>query len=337
MSELHQEQRDRESESDGGVAVGAALRSAREARGDSLSDVAHALKLSQGQIEALEMERFDLLPGPVFVRGFLRNYARYLGLDPEAVAAAFVPDTPASSVRLSPVGNAAGAMPSGNGERKVLKPALVVVCGMSLALLAGWYFDWFKVPGTEPLVVEDKTDQAPMMASPATPPVTVLQPDYDPLPQQPAPSAGGEEASSMPPMSDGEPASAGTGVTAGDPATEAVAPAVPEAADSAGEASSETAVEAQVEEPVDEPLPDPSVGQLVFRMEGESWIQVRDGAGVIVFTGTGASGTSRTVQGKRPFSIVVGNAASVSLEHDGVPFDLAPHTRSGGVARVTIE
>jgi cytoskeleton protein RodZ len=332
VSELDQEQRDLASESAGGVSIGAALRSTREARGDSLSDVAHALKLSPGQIEALEMERFDLLPGPVFVRGFLRNYARYLGLDPETVTAAFVSEAPVQSVRLSPVGNAVGAMPNGNGERKVLKPALVVVCGMSLALLAGWYFDWFKVPGTAPVAVEDRVGSAPIMS----PPVAVLPQDPVPVTPQSSPAPAEVEPLPVPLMPDGEPSSAVAEASAEEPATAPAsptpAPAVPEDVSAAGEAPPAVS-EVQAEEPV----LDPAVGQLVFRMEGESWIQVRDGAGVIVFTGTGTSGTSRTVQGKRPFSIVVGNAASVSLEHDGVPFDLAPHTRSGGVARVTID
>lgn len=327
MSELDQEQRDVAPESAGGVSIGAVLRSAREARGDSLSDVAHALKLSQGQIEALEMERFDLLPGPVFARGFLRNYARYLGLDPEAVTAAFVSEAPVQSVRLSPVGNAVGAMPNSKGERKVLKPALVVVCGMSLALLAGWYFDWFKVPGTAPMAVEGRVGSAPIMPSP----VAVLPQDAAPVSPQSPPATAEVEPLSVPLMPDGEPSSAVAEASAEDPAA-SLTPAVPEDVGAAHEVPPAVS-EVQAEEPT----LDPTVGQLVFRMEGESWIQVRDGAGVIVFTGTGTSGTSRTVQGKRPFSIVVGNAASVSLEHDGVPFDLAPHTRSGGVARVTIE
>jgi cytoskeleton protein RodZ len=74
----------------------------------------------------------------------------------------------------------------------------------------------------------------------------------------------------------------------------------------------------------------------VFSLSGESWIQVRDGEGAALYTGTGSAGTTRTVQGKPPFSIVVGNAGLVSLEYDGNPVDLAPHIRSGGVARMTL-
>ncbi|HNA05291.1 MAG TPA: helix-turn-helix transcriptional regulator, partial [Rhodocyclaceae bacterium] len=71
---------------------GAALRSARVARGLSVEEVAHALKLAPRQIEAIEADAFDRLRGLTFARGFVRNYARHLGLDAEPLVAAIVSD-----------------------------------------------------------------------------------------------------------------------------------------------------------------------------------------------------------------------------------------------------
>ena len=71
-------------------------------------------------------------------------------------------------------------------------------------------------------------------------------------------------------------------------------------------------------------------------MQGESWIQVRDGSGTSLYTGTGAAGSTRTVQGSPPFAIVVGNAGVVTLEFDGQPVDLQANTSPGGVARMTV-
>lgn len=62
---------------------GQRLGQAREAQNLSAADVARRLKLSVWQVEALESGRYDRLPGPVFVRGFIRNYARLLKLEPE--------------------------------------------------------------------------------------------------------------------------------------------------------------------------------------------------------------------------------------------------------------
>ncbi|HRD34571.1 MAG TPA: DUF4115 domain-containing protein, partial [Rhodocyclaceae bacterium] len=76
--------------------------------------------------------------------------------------------------------------------------------------------------------------------------------------------------------------------------------------------------------------------QLLFRLRGESWIQVRDASGNTIYMGTGAAGTTRTVQGTPPFAVVVGNATHVAMEHAGKPVDLTPHIRTG-VARLTVE
>ena len=65
--------------------VGAELAQAREAQGLALADVAQQLKFAPRQIEALEQERFGALPGPTIARGMLRNYARLLKLDPDAL------------------------------------------------------------------------------------------------------------------------------------------------------------------------------------------------------------------------------------------------------------
>jgi cytoskeleton protein RodZ len=62
---------------------GARLRGAREAAGLSLDQVAQQLKLAPRQVKALEDENFAELPGRTFSRGFVRNYARLLNLDPE--------------------------------------------------------------------------------------------------------------------------------------------------------------------------------------------------------------------------------------------------------------
>src|SRR5574341_1951544 len=63
--------------------VGQELAAAREARGLALADVAQSLKFAQRQLEALEQERFDALPGATFAKGMVRSYARLLKLDPE--------------------------------------------------------------------------------------------------------------------------------------------------------------------------------------------------------------------------------------------------------------
>jgi len=63
--------------------IGEALRAARDARGLSLEEAAQDTRISLRFLEALEDEQFDELPAPVYVRGFTRSYANYLGIDPQ--------------------------------------------------------------------------------------------------------------------------------------------------------------------------------------------------------------------------------------------------------------
>jgi cytoskeleton protein RodZ len=68
-----------------GGSFGEWLRRQREMREISLRDIAERTKISLRYLEAMEQDRFDLLPAPIFAKGFLREYARYVGLSPDEV------------------------------------------------------------------------------------------------------------------------------------------------------------------------------------------------------------------------------------------------------------
>jgi cytoskeletal protein RodZ len=67
--------------------VGQYLRQQREAKAMSIEEVARATRVPMSSVERLESDQFDELPGEVFVRGFMRSYARAVGLDPDEVLA----------------------------------------------------------------------------------------------------------------------------------------------------------------------------------------------------------------------------------------------------------
>jgi cytoskeleton protein RodZ len=122
-------------------AVGAELKSAREARGLSVSEVAQQLKFAPRQLEALEQERFDLLPGGTFVRGMVRSYARLLKLpvEPllESIAGRFAaPDANNLAARYSQ------PVPFSDNARR----STFVYLGLSLGVLAlggGVAYQWY--------------------------------------------------------------------------------------------------------------------------------------------------------------------------------------------------
>jgi cytoskeleton protein RodZ len=69
--------------------IGEALRSAREAQGKSVEDAAAATRIRPSYLEALEEEHFEQLGGNVYAKGFLRSYARFLGVDPDPLLDAY--------------------------------------------------------------------------------------------------------------------------------------------------------------------------------------------------------------------------------------------------------
>jgi cytoskeleton protein RodZ len=92
------------------VSAGAQLAAARESRGLSVADIAQQLKLSSSQVEALESDNYRRLPSPVFVRGFIRNYARLVKLDAAALLALTELELP-HTVPVSPAASFAAEIP----------------------------------------------------------------------------------------------------------------------------------------------------------------------------------------------------------------------------------
>ncbi|HVR43505.1 MAG TPA: helix-turn-helix domain-containing protein [Thermoanaerobaculia bacterium] len=66
------------------------LRKEREIRGVSLKEIAEATKVSRRFLAAIEKDDYKKLPAPVFARGFVREYARYLGLDAEEMVTRYI-------------------------------------------------------------------------------------------------------------------------------------------------------------------------------------------------------------------------------------------------------
>lgn len=144
----------------GGASAGAQLRRRREELGLSILEAAQQLRISPQQVEAMETDCYDCLPGSAFARGFLKNYARFLGLDEKAILSAY--DSISGGVGLRPTER---VLPTSEaplmdyGWRTILGSVLVLV------LLVGvvWWFLGGRVP---PEALPEAT--APAASPPAT-------------------------------------------------------------------------------------------------------------------------------------------------------------------------
>lgn len=103
------------------------LRRERELRGIELREMADATKISIRFLHALEQDRVDILPGGMFQRAFVRQYAKYLGLDPERLVAEFVY---AHGGETAPVKDTRSTVRVDQGP-----PRGLILLGITLALL----------------------------------------------------------------------------------------------------------------------------------------------------------------------------------------------------------
>jgi cytoskeleton protein RodZ len=139
----------------------------------------------------------------------------------------------------------------------------------------------------------------------------------------PAPVASAPAVSTQPAAS-----AAQAGVLARGDSAQAAAPQA-----SAAGAENEQLILKKSSEPLSE-----SAGRdgLHFVFNGESWVEVRDRAGRVVYSKSNASGTESLVRGDPPLSVVIGAASAVKLSYNGSPVDLAMHA-TADVARLRLE
>src|SRR5579862_2147919 len=114
-------------------ALGERFRAAREARGLSLSDVAEQIRIRSVYLAAIEDSNWNAIGASVYVRGFLRTYARFLGIDPEEAVAAFNETQPAVP---SAVGLPAPEPPSPEPARRRGTTLVWVAAAVAVLLIA---------------------------------------------------------------------------------------------------------------------------------------------------------------------------------------------------------
>jgi cytoskeleton protein RodZ len=308
-----------------GVGVGAELAAARQERGLGLPEVAQQLKFGVRQLEALEADRFGELPGGTFARGMVRSYARLLKVDPEPLLARIAgrfdaPDSNQLAARFSQ------PVPFSNPGRR----STLVYFGLSLAILVvvgGIAYQWQH----ERNAPAKMTFVKPNADSPARKPV---------LPAQTA-SVAAAPIAEVPAMDERKPPA-----VAKKPAAEEKK--IVEKKVEQKKAEDKKPEEKKPEEKkVVERKPAPivqaataaapsGVHRIVMRVEtDEAWLEVTDAAGRQLVSSLNRAGSERVVQGRGPFTFVIGNASHVRVMHNDREVDLKPHTRVE-VARFTL-
>jgi cytoskeleton protein RodZ len=312
--------------------VGQQLRSAREAKNLTLAEAAQSLKLAPRQVAAIESEDWGALPGNTMIRGFVRNYARVLNLDADALMRGLDATRMQRTLQLEASAGTSSHLPQA-GDQAERRDYLAVVGGLVLLVLA--LLAYFYVPqdfwaeqlaaltGSETSQTAAETQTSLSQPGEAAAPLTVLG-TVTPAPSAAEkPGAAGVLSTSV--MPEGQaPIVAGPAATA-DAKSDSKA-------DAKAEASAATKPESAAElKPEAAPA---DVLKLSFTQA--AWIEVRDARGEVIAFGVKPAGSQQELKGQPPFSLVLGNAKYVAVEYQGKPVDLGPHT-SKGVARLSIE
>jgi cytoskeleton protein RodZ len=336
---------------------GERLRAARLAMGLDLAKVASELHLTRPVVEALEADQYSDVGVRVFVRGYLRNYARIVDIPVESILRQFDEKWPDDGgynavVRQSPT------LPADGGPSRGWAGAMswLLMIGTVVLFLVWWrgYLDEI-VP--EPIRSSSLVDGRPSATQTFEEPTGALLLDADPIlsdggltlpapaAEMPLPSdlvgtggqaAGGDSPAGLSPLRDVAPAvDAAASTSAVVAAIESTTEAAPPSS-VAGRLPSVAAPAAVV--PQGEggaPVVD-GTRQIVMTFNGACWVDVRDSERRFKLFGEMPKGTRKVLGGQPPYKMVIGNAKAVTISINGRPFDLSPYAK-GNVARFTLD
>lgn len=291
--------------------VGHLLRRARMAKGMSIDDVSRQLRLSSQQIGAIEKEDFEKLPGRTFLRGFIRNYANLVQLDPVPLLQLLPESAPViSTYERTPFKNkqisfASNRESSGNNR-------LIIVIVLFVMILGAYFVfeDNNKKSDNNSVNNEIKTNTEKTSVEIQLPLSSTTK------------NAVNSETNKIPETND----------------------PINKEKNSAAEADIKTEIIAiptenkSVIQETEKPVVTPSdLGSLNFKFTADSWVRVVDGKGVSVFEQIKKGGSEQMIVGKRPLSIVLGNASGVNLTYNDTEINISSYKKQDGTARFTLK
>ena len=318
------------------MSVGTLLRDRRHALSLDLPELSEYLRIKQAFLEAIENEDFKDLPGGTYATGFVKTYAKALGLDHDAVGDAFRREQ-AEAARKAPL-----------TVRSPLKDSRIPTVGitiLAIVLLAGGWIVW-SYAGNRPaqhaeLVPELPDRLKPQAVEPAASAAVPVVGAAAPGPVQPtlsstadAPERGTPLNQPVGPIATGpvSPPPAAAAAPQATPAqTASVKPTVP--ATMAFTAPPEGEPD-EAQDDTDEPAEGPNMrtspaaddgsgtsygapasgGQVEIHALGNAWVQVRDGNRTVVYTGLLHKGDVYRAPAGQGYTFMSGNAGGVSLD-----------------------
>lgn len=330
------------------VNPGETLRLAREAKGLSPASVAQSLNLSEFNVRLIEDGAFERLPGLTFARGYVRAYARLLGLDQNRVIVEFdqFTGTTAGAAAVKTLGKVKEPVRTSRSVMRMLTLLVFLLLGVGTFM---WWQETQRLPvdigglsldKVEVDSVDGTTEVHRFDAESLGEPVSEMAEagNVDELADtaseletrqvaEQTPEASAELTSESLVATDTEQ----TVQTAAESASPTMAQSAPALLAAAEPASTEVSEEAATEPPVLAA----GEGRVQIRFSGDCWTQVADAKGKVLVSTLKRQGEQLDVTGLAPLSLILGDASAATVSYNGNAVDLSGYSR-GNVARLKV-
>jgi len=312
------------------VNPGDTLRQARESNGWSLAEVALKLNLTTTSLGNLEAGAFDKLPGHTFARGYIRAYAKLLGIDQAILVQEFDQFTGTDSQGSNVHGLGRIEEPV-----RVSHTILRIVSLLLLIAVIGGGFVWWQDQASQRTkdLTSNAMEHVEVESADGT---TQIHPLDEPEDQAVAEGQALPEA----PVATEQPAAPETAPAATAAAPTPATPAAPVAQTPAApvQAPATPAPAAPVAPAISPPTAPALIagdGRVQITFIADCWTQVTDGNGKVLFSGLKRKGDTLDQGGKPPLTLRLGFARGAQVAYNGQPVDVAPFT-TGETARLKL-
>lgn len=332
MNDIEQHQQQEEAKVN---TPGPLLKAAREAKGMTTQQVAQRLSLRRSVIEGIEADDYESNSSSTYLRGYVRNYARLVGVSEQQIVDAL------ASIHIEDKPTVMQSFSKRTSKQQRDSRWMLITWVIALALIGLLVWWWLSKPQplselTSQLSLPAVEEQA-QVTEPAAQPV-LQQPTIQVVKAEPeatkdlAESAAPQEAE-MPVFTEVETAAEPETSTA-DSQSSAPQISTPEVSEPVAEVIDTTlaAAEAQIDAPAE---PVVAHDTLSLSLSGDCWMLVRDADGNTLVEGLKLQGYQTEISGLGPFKVKLGAPETVALSLNGKAVDMSSY-RPGKVANLTL-
>lgn len=294
------------------VGPGQLLRNAREQLGWTREQVASRIHLRLTLIAAIESDTYDKHTSHTFIRGYLRTYAKLVGIPEETILAAYdkLGLTPPDNIDMQSFSRR--SRQQANDSRLKVVTWLVILVLIALSVAWWWQSTARRSAGDEALAATEMGATSNTPSATVPPAVEVADPVVAP-------------ATSVAATTSVDPVASAAATTLPVDASSAVATT---AVASSAATATQPAADAAASEPA-------KVPQLKMSFTADCWLDVKDAKGKTLFSGLKKANDELVLEGPEPLKFIIGAPMAVNIEYQGKSIDMSRYN-NGRTARLSL-